>query len=210
MLRELEPEDPETERLLRNSFRWQWLTFALLLSAAVFLFVLPRDHTHPKAVLFLVAAAFAAAVYTGSKVRNANRVATSRYYLDTRYGRWRFSLVNMLIFGLIGVHYLTQFSLSHDSFTFAVGIFLLLLPPANLVTGPKAEFEEDITRVLRGRAMRVGYVSALLALAAVTAVSAYRPAELMTALAWGLFAASAVPIVLYVVLDWWSDRSTNG
>ena len=86
---------------------------------------------------------------------------------------------------------------------------MVLLPSASLVIGPKVEFEEEITRALRSRAMRVGYVMAQLVLAAVTAVAVYVPNALMLALAWGLFASTAVPIATYAILDWLSDRGAD-
>jgi hypothetical protein len=207
MLRELEPEDPETERLLRNSFRWQWLGLGLLLSAMVFLFVQP-DHTG--ALEVLLAVAVVVSVYASFKVSDADGAMTTRYFLDVRNKRWRFSLVNMLVLGLIGVHFVTQFPQTHDAIELAMGVAMLLLPSINLIMGPQAAIDDEIIRTLRSRAMQAGYVAALLALMAVTAVAAYRPDALMTALAWGLFAAGAVPILSYVVLDWISDRGMDG
>jgi hypothetical protein len=210
MLRDLEPEDAETERMIRNSFRWQWLTFALLLSTMAVVFALPQVHI-PKAIIWLLMATVViTAFYTGRKVRDAKVAVTSRYYLDTQHRRWRIGLMIMLIFGLIGVHHLTHIPDSHDPFELGIGLLALFAPFTSLIMGPKAEIDDESIRAIRSRAMRVGYVCAVLVLAAVTAVAVYRPAAVMTALAWGLFAASAVPIVLYVVLDWWSDRGADG
>ena len=212
MLRELEPEGPETGRLLRNSFRWQWVIFALMVSIIALDFVRPQGHFFTKTTTLLLVAVFIAGAYAASKVRDVDGVVTfrSRYYLDKQSGRWRFSLLNMLIFGLFGARDLTQFSPSHDAIALVFSILLLLLPSVSLVMGPKAEFQEEITRALRGRAMRVGYVTALLVLVAVTVTAIYWPAELMTSFAWGLFTAAAMPIFAYVVLDWMSDRGGDG
>jgi hypothetical protein len=210
MLRELEPEDPETERLLRNSFRWQWLNFALMLSILVLAFVRPHGHFFTKTTTLLLVAAFVGGAYVTSKIRDADVAVTSRYYRDVQSGRWRFSLMSMLILGLLGAQHLTQFSYSHDAMALAMDVALVLLPSVSLAIGPKAEIDEEIARILRGRALRVGYVSALLVLTAVTTVAVYRPVDLMTALAWGLFAASAVPVVVYMVFDWISDRGADG
>ena len=212
MLRDIEPEDPETGRLLRNSFRWQWLNSALLLSIIAVDFVRPQGHFFTKTTTLLLVAVFVAGAYASSKVRDVDGVVTfrSRYYLDMQSGRWRFSLLSMLIYGLFGVHHLTQFSYLHDPVSLALDLLLVLLPSVSLVMGPKAEFAEEITRVLRGRALRVGYVTALLVLVAVTVTAIYWPAELMTSFAWGLFTAAAVPIFAYVVLDWMSDRGGDG
>jgi hypothetical protein len=207
MLRALESEDAETERMLRNSFRWQWLAFALLLSAMVLQFVISQDGF--PILMVLLGVAVVASFYAGCKVSYADGSVTSRYYLDTQHGRWRFSLVNMLLFGLIGVRHIAQFSQTHDMIALGFGVVMVLLPSASLVIGPKVEFEEEITRALRSRAMRVGYVMAQLVLAAVTAVAVYVPNALMLALAWGLFASTAVPIATYAILDWLSDRGAD-
>lgn len=207
MLREPEPADAETERLLRNSFRWQWLAFGLLAGAMVLQFVLSQDDV--PALMALLAVAVVAAFYAGYKVSDADGAVTNRYYLDAQHGRWRFSLVNMLLIGLIGVRHILQFPATHDLIGLGFGIVMVLLPSASLVMGPKAELEEEITRVLRGRALRVGYVAALAAVLAMTAAAVFAPACLMTALAWGLFASVAIPILTYAVLDWLSDRGAD-
>jgi hypothetical protein len=206
MLRELEPEDAETERMLRNSFRWQWLTFALLLTALVLVFARP----HSSGIAPLLAIAFVVALYTGFKVSYADGAVTSRYYLDALHRRWRFSLVNMLIFGLLGVRHVLEFPQKHELFALAVGIMFLLLPSVSLVMGPKGDVEEEIARLLRYRALRVGYLAALAVLAIAIVMAIYWPIALMAALAWGLFAVSAVPILTYVALDWMSDRGGDG
>lgn len=208
MLRDLEPEDAETERMLRNSFRWQWLAFALLLSVMVLQFVISQ--AYGPVLMVLLAVAVVASFYAGCKVSYADGWVTPRYYLDTQHGRWRFGLMNMLLFGLIGVRHITQFSATHDLVGLGFGVAIVLLPSASLVMGPKAEFEEEITRALRSRAMRVGYVTAQLVLVAVTVVAVYVPEALMRTIAWGLFASTAVPIVTYAILDWLSDRGADG
>jgi hypothetical protein len=207
MLRDLEPEDPETERLLRNSFRWQWLGLVLLGAVLMLSFVFP--HADGPAIKALLAGAVIVIFYASYKLSDADGHVTFRYVHDMQYGRWRVRLVAQMVLGMIGVRYITQYPATHDVIELAMGVAMLLLPSINLIMGPQAEIDDEITRALRSRAMQAGYVATLLALMAVTAVAAYRPDALMTALAWGLFAAGAVPILSYVVLDWISDRGMD-
>lgn len=208
MLRELEPEDAETERSLRNAFRWWWLGLILLGVAFVLSYVFP--HAHGPAITALLAVVLGVIFYASHKVSVADGQAGSRYAFDVKYGRWLISLISLLLLGLLGVRNLTHLPQTHDPIALAMAIALLLLPFASLVMGPKSEIDDESIRALRSRALRAGYVCAMLTLATVTAVTIYWPAYLIIALAWGLFAASAVPILFYVALDWWSDRQRDG
>lgn len=204
MLRDLDPDDAETERMLRNSFRLQWLTFVLLLSTWALLLVAPAKYH--AAFSWLLVATVGLAFYTGFKVSFADGAVTSRYFLDAFHKRWKFSLVYTLIFGLLGVRHVLEFPAKHDAIVLAVGIFFLLIPSASLVMGPKGDFEEEISRILRYRALRVGNLTALAVLAIAIVMAFYWPTALIVTLAWGLFAASAVPVLAYVILDWLTER----
>jgi hypothetical protein len=206
MTGEFEREDAEAERLVRISFFWQWLGLGLLIAGQVLRFVLPDEYIPAECVLVLIAVGIT--FYSISKVTDADAAAYPRQHRDVQQKRFRVSLVAMLMLGSFGAGELARLPVppALDLVMLWYGLTMLLVPAFCFTYGVKRDLDEEINRILRTKALRLGYVTLLLVLVAVAVVAAIRPAALMIALAWGLFAGIAVPILAYVVLDWLSDR----
>jgi hypothetical protein len=206
MTSESEREDLVVERLARLSFRLQWLGIGFLFANSLTEFILPESLYWIGIVLtaMSVVVIFASA----AKITEADAAAYPRHHRDIQSGRWRGALVAILFLAMMGAKAiaLLPFPPAIASWQLWYGLAMLLLAPAALVIGPKAEFEEEITRALRARALRLGYATLVVVLVLVIAAAALAPTHLMAALAWGLFAGIAVPILAYVVFDWLSDR----
>jgi len=69
--------------------------------------------------------------------------------------------------------------------------------------------EDELSRALRARALRVGYVTLLLAISAALVAILYRPSLAVAILPWVLFAGFAIPSLYYVFLDWRAGRNSE-
>ena len=72
-----------------------------------------------------------------------------------------------------------------------------------------AATEDELSRAIRARALRMGYVTLMLAISAALVAILYRPSLAVTILPWVLFAGFAIPSLYYVFLDWWAGRTAG-
>jgi len=202
----IEREDQEAERLIRRSFRLQWLGLGLTIAGGVVAYALPENQMWIGCLVLFIAVAVS--IGSVSTVTEADAAAYPRRHRDVQQGRWRVALIAQLLLAAMGARGIAHLPmpLAPDTMSLWFGIAMLLLPPSLLVFGPKGEYDEEITRALRARVLQLGYVILVLVMALAIAAMALLPAYLVTVLAWGLFAGIAIPILVYVVLDMWNDR----
>lgn len=147
----------------------------------------------------------------------------ARRRIDAHQRRWRWAILGNVFIGLSFAfnqsHALPTFAELDDSMRLALGLAFGLFPlllVAILTIGPRWQnigrpgigtlMDDEFTVALRARTMRVGYVFAMILLAAVLVVALWVPAWTPTALCWALFAGAAVPSLYYVVADWRASR----
>lgn len=148
----------------------------------------------------------------------------ARRRIDAHQRRWRWALLSNLLVGLFLAynqwHALNDFAaLGDDRMRLLLGLGFGLYPllmVAILTVGPRWQslgqlelakwVDDEFSLALRARTLRVGYVFAMVLLAAVFVVTLWRPALTLTVLCWGLFAGAAVPTLYYVIADWRAGR----
>jgi hypothetical protein len=147
----------------------------------------------------------------------------ARRRIDAQQRHWRWAILGYVVIGfsfvlnqadalrnLTGLDEITRLVLGLGPSLFP------LLMVAILTVGPRwqcldrpglgALVDDEFAVALRARTMRVGYVVAMILLAAIVLVTLWRPALTLTALCWALFAGSAVPALYYVIADWRASR----
>jgi hypothetical protein len=147
----------------------------------------------------------------------------ARRRIDAHQRRWRWAILGnvftALFFAFSQSRALPQFAGFDSTMRLALGLTSGLFPlllVAILTIGPRWQnigrpelsslIDDEFAVALRARTMRVGYVFAMILLAAVLAVALWVPAWTPVALCWALFAGAAVPSLYYVIADWRASR----
>jgi hypothetical protein len=82
----------------------------------------------------------------------------------------------------------------------------LMIGPGWLDRGLRDILNDEFMRDLRGRAMRLGYLIMVVAVAAALMATIWRPDFALASLAWALYAGFAIPALYYVIADWRASR----
>lgn len=147
----------------------------------------------------------------------------ARRRIDAQQRRWRWAILGNVFVGA-GFAFSQSQALQvttrlNDTTRVGLGLLFCLLPllmVAILTVGPRWQcfgksdlgvlVDDEFAVALRARTMRIGYVVAMILIAAVLLVTLWQPALTLTVLCWALFAGSAVPALYYVIADWRASR----
>lgn len=201
-------DDDEALRLFRWCFRLQGIALILLICGEIALALLPDTYKATAALLLAISAALN--FYAAPKIAEAAAYGYPRHHRDMALKRWRYFLIALACCALTGVHNLASLALplQIDFLNLFMACVFYGLPLYLFLAGPGPAYDEDISRALRARALRIGYTVALLTIAVTAASAMLWPAALMPVIAWGLYASIATPIITYAFLDWRSDGET--
>jgi hypothetical protein len=89
-----------------------------------------------------------------------------------------------------------------------IGLFsvLMMVGPGWFSRELHAILNDDFIRDLRARAMRLGYLTMMVAVTAALLTAIWRPDFALPALAWALYAGFAIPTLYYIIADWRAGR----
>lgn len=145
----------------------------------------------------------------------ANEERFLRKRIDAFQGTWRWLTVY-----IGGIAFTTTFAISgglqrtHSlhpplaQFAGSIFVFVILLYSFGVFYGPgylSGSFRiinDELARALHARAFKAGYLALMVMLGGVLLVALYRPALIIPALCWVLFAGFALPTLYYVILQW--------
>jgi len=143
-----------------------------------------------------------------------------RRRIDAHQRNWRlflcsgilFTLPSFLSFGTAfhRLEHLDRFLalLGGGSLIATISVYLapLMIGPGWLDRELRGILNDEFMRDLRGRAMRLGYLIMMVAVAAALMVALWRPDLALGSLAWALYAGFAIPSLYYVIGDWRASR----
>lgn len=174
------------------------------------------DTTFGFLVGLLTGVVVAVAVLAIWRARSSCSAESLRQHIDEHHRRWRFLTCALLCFALNGTLWTSEIVAPlKPAAVMRLGahVFMLLMLALLVCFGPgflrkvyRETLNDELTRALRARALRLGYLTAIVVLAASFLLTVYNPVITTAVMSWGLFSTIAVPALYFVILDWRAGR----
>lgn len=206
-------EDREYASLSRHAFGVLGVALALLVIGGVI--TMFHDDSNDWRIVLLPFSAAVLMFYAAIKLTELRTMAYPRHHREVNQRSYRFTLLAFSLVTCIGARTVSQLSLpltSHAVITLITPVLYYVMTPVMFLVGHKRErgselvCDDELTQALRARALRFGYVAALIVLVGTYIAAVLNPTALLPVVAWGLAAAEIIPIAIYVALDWLSER----
>jgi hypothetical protein len=143
-----------------------------------------------------------------------------RKTVDLQHRKWRYAIGFTLLMLFVQASVLTNAMLARHNESFPAGLvsfmfaFVALMAVLTVSFGPgffipsyRRALNDELVRALQAKAVRLGYLFAVIEACAVLVAAAYKPQWTIAELPFAIAAAITLPGVYFLILEWRASRS---